>query len=84
MHCTGIDSVLKSAKFANLKIPAQKHVTEYHITNIHIKQKSLQYEIEIEIEIDNKQRLLCCVLFCVPCVASFSELSIFDCPSGIL
>jgi hypothetical protein len=54
MHCTGIDSVLKSAKFANLKIPAQKHVTEYHITNIHIKQKSLQYEIEIEIEIDNK------------------------------
>ena len=54
MHCTGIDSVLKTAKFANLNIPAQKHVTEYHITNIHIKQKSLQYEIEIEIEIDNK------------------------------
>jgi hypothetical protein len=54
MHCTGIDSVLKTVKFANLKTPAQKHVTEYHITNIHIKQKSLQYEIEIEIEIDNK------------------------------
>jgi hypothetical protein len=29
-------------KFANLKIPAQKYVTEYHITNIHIKQISLQ------------------------------------------
>jgi len=32
-----------AAKFANLKITAQKHVTEYHITNIHIKQISLQY-----------------------------------------
>jgi hypothetical protein len=33
---------MKTAKFANLKIPAQKHVTEYHITNIQIKQISLQ------------------------------------------
>jgi hypothetical protein len=35
------------------------------------------------------QHILCCVLFsfllpCAPYVASFSGLSIFDCPFGIL
>jgi hypothetical protein len=30
------------------------------------------------------QHILCCVFLCVPYVASFSGLSIFDCRFGIL